>query len=128
MDIEIRNEEDLIREREFHKYRKMFYFDNKTGDIRFPSAKFVDMSHKEWFDNIKVDIKKVIRGFYDGFNVYCYIGNNFDIPNISVNQVLQLKSIFNFDDVYLGMNAGKIGTTWAPIMEINVKYLVGDNF
>lgn len=120
---DIEKQSEIAHEKQFHMSRKMFYFDAKSGDIRFPSDEYRNMSHKQWFNDIKVDIKKVIRGFYDGYDVYLYIGDNFDIPNISINQILQLQYIFKINSVYLGMNIGTIGTIWSPKMEIAITEL-----
>ena len=113
-------EENINKEQEFHTKRTMFYF-HENGDIRFPDFENENKSHKEWFDSIGVDIEKVIRGYRKGYNVYVYIGEDFRVPNLNVNQYYQLKSIFNDAwDIYLGVEKGEPGEEWKPLKEIKI--------
>lgn len=112
--------EILEAENKFHAERKMFYFDDKTGDIRFPTYEYENISHDEWFECIKVDIEKVIRGYFKDGKVYCYIGKDFRVPTLNINQYMQITYIFNCNAVYLGVIPGEIGTGWKPIYEINI--------
>lgn len=121
IETHFQNEIDSNKEKEFHSNRIIFYFDNKTGDIRFPDSEYQNCSHVEWFNNIKVDIEKVIRGFRKGYNIYLYIGRDFKVPNLTTEQYLKLKYIFgDVWDIYLGMKIGKIGEVWEPIKSIKI--------
>lgn len=118
-DIDPVIEERINKEKEFYKMRKMFYFDEKGG-IHFPPIQYKDSSHSEWFKAYKIDIESVIRGYMDGYEAYCYIGKDFRIPNLTVENYFVLKNNFNVWEVYLGCKIGEIGEKWKPILTINI--------
>lgn len=110
-------EERYKKEKEFHESRTIFYFDKKDG-IHFAPKQFENSSHDEWFKAEKIDIEKVIRGYIKNSNAYCYIGKDFRIPNLTINQYFVLKDNLRCWNVYLGLNVKEIGEEWKPIHEI----------
>lgn len=107
------------KEQEFHTNRIMFYF--KNDNIVFPKYKYVNCSHKEWFEKENIDIDKTIRGYKLDLNVYLYIGKDFEIPNITYNMIEQILNIFpDIWHIYLGCQVGEIGEQWKGIKEIKL--------
>lgn len=112
-------EERINKEKEFHKMRKMFYFDEKGG-IHFPPIQYKDSSHSEWFKAYKIDIESVIRGYIEGYNAYCYIGKDFKIPNLTVENYFTLTDNLGIWKIHLGLNVGEIGEVWKPILTMDI--------
>lgn len=107
------------KEKQFHTDRTMFYF--KRDNIVFPDYKHVNSSHKEWFKDEGIDINKVIRGYKKNLNIYLYIGETFDIPNVTYNMIKQILNIFpDIWHIYLGCQIGEIGEEWPGIEEIKI--------
>lgn len=112
-------EERYKKEEEFHKNRQMFYFD-ANGNIHFPPMKYKNSSHKQWFKECKIDIESVIRGHIYKSYAYCYIGEDFRVPNLTVEEYNILIDICHCWDVCLGLHIGEIGEIWKGIYKIQI--------
>lgn len=104
---------------EFHRERKMFYFD-ENGNIHFPPLEFKDGSHEEWFKHKKINIESVIRGYIYNRNAYCYIGKDFRVPNLTVNEYSILRDNLECWTIYLGLISGEPGEVWKAKYSIHL--------
>lgn len=112
-------EERIKREKEFHQNRIMFYF--KDDNIIFPKYNNINLSHKEWFKRENIDINNVIRGYKMGFDVFIYIGENFEVPNVTYNMIKQIQYLFkDIWNIYLGCIPGELGEKWKGIEQIKI--------
>lgn len=105
------SEEQKANIADFRSKRTMFYFDN-AGNIMFPDINNKDSSFEKWFLEKKINIETTIRGYVYGREARVYIGKDYKVPNLSVNQYNILKEYFDCWDIQLGLVKGEIGEVW----------------
>ena len=117
--------------------RNMFYIENpsfKKNDYTLIEAvepKYKNMTHREWFKNIGVDITSVTRGYYYDGVIKIYDGIDHIIPKSNINEkALCAYHYFNdkgkkIKSIHLGgkpnIFATLLGRNWKPSEILIVK-------
>lgn len=109
---------------EFYKTNRPFYIDPNTGSAYFSSAKYLTMSHAEWFTDIHMQWIGIVRGrvfITDDHNddhILLYV-NNFNIPGTNMDVLPYLFEHFpTVKWVGLGCYIGKLGEEWKPQLKV----------
>lgn len=111
---------------EFHKLRKPFYIDPQTGLVKFPTTKYMNTSHSEWFTEMGLPWSNVVRGYYmedceDPFiTIYA---NSYNIPDTYIGLLTYLFEHFpRIKWIGLGCVRGEENTFWEPQLKVYKNY------
>lgn len=105
---------------EFHKDRKPLYIHPETLLVKFPSAKHMNSSHAEWFNDEGIPFIHTIRGYYSDKDGYVMLySNDFEIPDVVVKFLCYIFEYFpKITWIGLGCNKGKVGEIWEPKLKV----------
>lgn len=112
---------------EFHAIRKPLYLDSESLLVRFPTAKHMNSSHAEWFQDSGIPFIHTVRGYYYKSEEEEYVmlyWNDFEIPNLNVAILTYIFEYFpNIQWIGLGCHKGVEGDIWKPKLIIKrIKY------
>lgn len=111
---------------EFHKLRKPFYIDPQTGLVKFPTTKYMDKSHSEWFTEMGLPWSNIVRGYYledvEEPNIVIY-ANSYNIPDTYIGLIVYLFEHFpKIKWIGLGCFRGEPNTFWEPQLKVYRNY------
>lgn len=109
----------LLRHTILVRSRRMFYID-KFGKVIEPNPIYKNMTHREWFSNIGLDIADISiwRGYYRNGLIMLYTGLNHDLNNgfPSVKNIISVYSYFIPQCFINNFCIGSIHSFWKTLI------------
>lgn len=129
----------------FHIERRAFIIMPGVGLLI--AAEKSDISHKQMFENLRLDFHTVQkymieypRGYFMNGELCVYQGNSMKIGDVwklrknnyktFIEYIPDLSKIFNINDetpLYTGVRVGEIGTVWEKLFKTNIKNFIKEN-
>ena len=130
MNIITKLKDRILRHTILVRKRKMFYI-NENNVVIEPESCFSNMTHREWFSNININLNKTIRGYYNDGLIMIYTGLDHDVKELpAVSVVLSVYEYFiknkcKVNKIGLGSYHSRwrtfIGKDWKPRYIVNME-------